>query len=129
MFTSCEELEALIWRGYFREGHAFGSIRAGWEPVVEWQAVAEIFGDCSLALSKAGHGRMVTKGIPPAMFAGMSSEPGNQLWFMVSRTGQSPSAQRLWALCERWMLAKTRPAIKAKTKKSASSKDSGVKRL
>lgn len=129
VFSNSEELESLVWRGYFREGHAFGSIRAGWEPVVEWQAVAEIFRDCGVALGKAGQGRVPIKGIPAAMFTGVGNEPGNQLWFMSTRTGQSQSAQRLWALCERWMLAKAKPAAKSKSKKNTSSNASGVKRL
>ena len=129
-------LREILSKGYFREGHAWGSVRCGWEIAIEWEEVWSCLAQScqgQLASGSAFAARLSrARMVPPQIAQGAADARGERLWMATSPSGFEVAAGALWAVCEAWLIAQSAaaaPQTKAKPKpkgKANGKKKAGV---
>lgn len=145
-FRDCNGLRDILSRGYFREGDAWGSIRAGWEPVVGWRKIFEVLDRRAvLGMSRqtamyerAGSLLMDRMHVPMFARTGLADIDGQRVWLSHMQSGFVDASDEIWALCEAWMIsgsakvssgrAKTKNKVNSSTERPPE-KPKGVRRL
>lgn len=127
-FSDVDGLREILSCGYFREGNAWGSVRSGWQVVLEWGQVWPLLvrssGSQMGAYPAAGLGGSRMARIPEPIKQGDLKSEGSRLWLAMWASGFVDAAPELWALCEAWEIGQG-AGSGASAKKSAAGKGKG----
>lgn len=121
-FKERQGLVDILKEGYFLEGNAWGSLRAGWEPVVPWLEVLDILIEAMPGQIESVDKLKITRlvpsiRLPEGWFGPADESPVGKLWFKLGELGFEPAADALWARCEAWMLGGQAKQAKGKRDK------------
>jgi hypothetical protein len=132
-FSNQEGLAEILSCGYFREGHAWGSVRCGWEVALPWEEVWALLVRSTqsqlVAHPAAGMGRERMARMPEPVKQGDLKSEGQRLWLSMWPAAFAEAQHEMWALCEGWLIGKSassahaKPASKKKPKSKGKAKE------